>query len=127
MSDCFCIDVDVHDPADMIREESRRARKEHRCGECRKPIRKGDTYHYEFIGYDGEVSAHKTCSICKEIRDLLFCSGWEYGGVWASIRDYLESAHDSSVLDCALAKLSKPALDAYLDAVLERFMGKEPR
>lgn len=109
----------------MIREESRRSRKEHRCGECLKPIRKGDTYQYEFFRYEGEVTTHRTCSACKEIRDLLFCHGYSFGGLWESIREYLGCADDSSVLDCALAKLSKPALDAYLDAVLERFMGDE--
>lgn len=50
-----------------------KARKEHICYECGNSIRSGDSYEY-LRGLWDEWSTVKTCSVCLELRDKLFCS-----------------------------------------------------
>lgn len=66
---------------------TRRARKEHVCCECRKPIAKGQLYEYISGVWDGRPDSFKTCLLCVEIRDHFACRGWIFGEVWSDLRD----------------------------------------
>jgi hypothetical protein len=112
-----CINVGCDDECcTMISEGFRVARKSHKCCECREEIKPGSRYYYEFTTYDGETTAFKTCEICKELRDKLF-RGWMWGDIWYEIGEFIRNNPSRSILDCAVGKLSQPALDAYLDEV----------
>jgi len=113
-----CIELDVDEcSTTIISAEFRVARKEHKCCECHKPIRRGIPYYYEFTkSPDGELLAYKTCMICKDLRDNLF-RGWMWGSLWEDIENFVEEDPSRSILDCSIGKLSRPALDAYLDVV----------
>lgn len=50
-----------------------RARKEHKCCECRGVIRKGEKYHV-IAGLWDEWGCYKTCSECETLRDLVCAS-----------------------------------------------------
>lgn len=115
-----CINVELEDEgSEIILAEFRVARKAHKCCECHKEITPGSRYYYEFTKYDGDTSAYKTCAICKELRDKLF-HGWMWGGLWNDIENFIEQDPSRSILDCAVGKLSQPALDAYLDVVKKK-------
>ncbi len=61
----------------------RKARKEHRCGECGETIARGAKYEYVKGLCDGYWFSHKTCWSCKVMRDSIFHT-WIYGSVWES-------------------------------------------
>lgn len=67
----------------MIGDEWRKAKKEHRCKECKRTIEPGERYSYETFHWDGEFHVHKTCEHCIVVRDWLQaeCGGWLFGGV----------------------------------------------
>lgn len=65
-----------------------RARKEHKCGECREPIQTG-TKHERTVGkWEDEIATYRTCLSCVEIRNHFACgSGWFYGEVWSQLEE----------------------------------------
>lgn len=76
--------IDYADRAStLLKEVTRKARKEHQCFECRRDITKGEHYNYEVFVCDGHVSDVKTCTHCLKARDLLSdkCHGWVYGEI----------------------------------------------
>lgn len=63
-----------------IKQINRRARKEHKCCECRSVIKKGETYEYISGIWEGKPNSYKTCKSCVEIReDYNACTGEEAG------------------------------------------------
>lgn len=48
-----------------------KARKLHKCCECRQPIETGTHYHRADGLWDGEVSTFKTCLECKRLIDFI--------------------------------------------------------
>lgn len=81
---CDCDDFDR--PA-VFEEVMRRARKLHRCGECRGIITPGCHYHESRGLWDGQWSTHKTCGACYVVAhtlldcyafgDLVECLDWD--------------------------------------------------
>jgi len=68
-----------------------KARKEHRCNECRRTIRAGERYHNEtFLDDNRNIKNHKTCPHCMVARGWLWdeCGGWLYGGVREDVLDH---------------------------------------
>ena len=69
-------------------EDTRRARKEHVCVECREPIRKGELHKYVSSLFDGHWSTHRTCLLCDEIGDHFSCGrGRITETLWEDLRD----------------------------------------
>lgn len=48
-----------------------RARKRHRCCECRGWIEAGERYEYSWGIWDGDADSYKTCFGCAELREEL--------------------------------------------------------
>jgi hypothetical protein len=65
----------------------RKARKEHRCCECRETIAKNAKYEYVSGIWDRTPSAWKTCLSCVEIRDHFSCEGWVFGELWNDLEE----------------------------------------
>jgi len=86
--DCSCIDIDSSDypGPKLFKEKIVKARKQHKCSECDADIQPGERYENASGVWDGEFSTHKTCSICCEIRNALFCGTYMFGEVWEEIR-----------------------------------------
>ena len=61
---CSCDD----DGPEAFCEVTRKARKEHRCCECRGVIRAGQTYEHASGIWEGEPRSFKTCAACVEAR-----------------------------------------------------------
>ena len=53
---------------EAFNQNTRKARKLHRCGECRGPIRSGDSYEYVSGIWEGDFCTFKTCLQCVELR-----------------------------------------------------------
>lgn len=76
--ECYC----DFEPADVYTTEERKARREHRCSECRGVIRKGERYQRASMAYEGRWSSYKTCPDCLfviyEVGRTFFkeCNGW---------------------------------------------------
>lgn len=66
--------------------EVRKARKRHRCCECRQLIYVGSRYERASGKFEGDIFAYKTCAVCAEIRDRFACGGYCYGDLWEAMR-----------------------------------------
>jgi len=70
---CKC-SIDLAEQCDVWIETDRKARKQHRCCECREPIEPGEKYIQINSVYDGSASTDRMCSTCRAIwRDLFGC------------------------------------------------------
>ena len=59
---------------ELITDETRKARKSHKCNLCYREIQPGEQYHYQFLKYDGETYDWRECLECKELAGYL----WSY-------------------------------------------------
>jgi len=107
MPQCF-IDVDVDDGSDFQSTKIVTARKDYKCCECRGTIHKGEKYENVFMAFDGTSTVYKTCSICQEIRDALFCS-WYFERVWEEL--WNTERWEGGIPMCAFNGFSKEAIE----------------
>lgn len=79
------------------------ARKEHRCSECGRVIKRGEKYLVEGYLFDGEKKTHKTCAHCEVVRSWLIheCNGFIYGGIAEDIHEHAQEGYGFSVLRLA--------------------------
>lgn len=89
MSDMTCCPLDGHDGdgPECFSRKRPRARKEHRCTECRETIEPGQQYEHASGIWDGSPDSFKTCLSCVEIRDHFACNGFVYGELWNDLED----------------------------------------
>jgi len=100
MGDCGCVVADDYDGPEFYSETMRKARKEHRCTECRRIIEHGEHYEYVTGKWDGEFSEHKTCPDCLSIRKAFFCKGWGHGAIYEDLWDHIYYMDGSVSSDC---------------------------
>lgn len=79
------------EPSYLEYEIWRTARKEHKCCECYKTIKPGDTYqNFTMLSSMGWES-HKTCEPCADLRDSLMQVSCPYfGGLKDTYIEYLD-------------------------------------
>lgn len=88
MGECGCIYTSYDgDEATFSRTEWRKARKPHKCCECRETIPSGVKYQHTTGKWDS-IQVYKTCEACVEIRHELCCEGWNYTTLWEDVREY---------------------------------------
>lgn len=75
---CSC-DIWDDDLPDVYNRKIRKARKQHTCYECWKPIEPGDRYEYVSLLFDGEWGEYHTHLSCAGIRRDFCCN--LHGGV----------------------------------------------
>lgn len=95
---CMIEDGDV---VTILREQTEtKARKPHKCAECRRTIAAGETYIHHVYKDDSRAVTDHCCRHCEVARDWLcvFCDGWCYGKVGA---DLFEHNHDPQALSLA--------------------------
>lgn len=76
------------------------ARKEHKCGECRRTILAGEPYERHSMVYEGTASDHAICSHCAVLSTWI---GIQCGGTVTGelIEDIEEHARDYGRTDLA--------------------------
>lgn len=83
---------------------TRKARKDHRCCECRGLITKGETYEYHSGVWGGRPDSFKICAECNILRfqvDMLIkrnSSLWEDELYLGELREYLVESKDPEML-----------------------------
>ena len=65
---CFIYD----DYADVYDVTTPKARKEHKCTECNKPIEKGSVYHRVKMLFEGNWDVFKLCQFCQDLREAVY-------------------------------------------------------
>lgn len=90
---CSC-DYDM--PA-FCQVETRKARKPHKCWECRAAIDPGEVYEHVRGKWDGDIWTFKTCALCLELRQWarisVPCFCFSYGDLHENIRDMVDEVH----------------------------------
>ncbi len=114
MTSCVC-SIDGADGFEnkLYHEQTVKARKYHLCVECQGDITPGESYEkVTGLNEEGFFSA-KTCSLCAEIRQCLFCS-WTFGRMWEDVHDLMG---DFKI--CELDALSPEACELLLSNIDE--------
>lgn len=118
MSGCnVCIggDYDYDGSPEFYFTSTPKARKDHRCCECRQIIRKGDRYEAFTSKYDGRVSTEKTCLACSDIRSVYSCGEMSpaFGELWDAFND-TDAFRNLRMAGECWDKLSAPAKEKLL-------------
>lgn len=106
----------------MINSALLKARKQHRCSECRKVIRPGQLYERQAMADDGSVYSFKLCRRCLyalevsygDIYDDEVCLYPEAVEIWK--RDYVECGKNGWRGLLALLRIGRERFKAKLDA-----------
>jgi len=91
MSDCgVCIGGWDGDGPTVYNSHHPRARHEHRCYECKRPILPGHVYERVSGRWDGEWNTYRFCADCEAIANGLSCDGSrEFGNLWDEITEHV--------------------------------------
>ena len=91
MDACYC----DNEPAEFYHQETRKAKKEHKCSECGRAIAAGERYQHVRGKWDGDVCTFRTCPRCLALKDWVAahvpCFCWAHGNI---IEDAIETARD---------------------------------
>ena len=85
---CIGGDVDYDGHNEFYEERWQKARKPHRCCECREEVPIGQQYQVIAYKFDGVLSAHKTCAACADVRTVFSCGEDPpyFGELWPTMR-----------------------------------------
>jgi hypothetical protein len=91
----MCMIDGADERVNLLTDEMRTARKEHRCHECRRAILPGEKYSYESGVFDGRFCQYKTCAHCEVVKSWLAgeCGGYIYGMVEEDIHEHASEGH----------------------------------
>jgi len=73
--ECYCHYYGDFDPAQIYKEEKRKANRIHKCCECHNEISAGTQYIYISVLCNGSWSHYKQCLICHKIAYDYFPCG----------------------------------------------------
>lgn len=103
------------DPWTLYESDERVARKEHRCGECWRTIRVGESHHWAHGLVTGQWTTHRTCAHCAAAAVWLerTCHGWIYGEVCEELVEHWreDEVYRSAWLARAIAGMRRKWLD----------------
>ena len=116
---CFCVYTDDGDRAEFYTEKKVKARKSHKCSECKKEIRRGEIYERVTGKWDGEIDTYKTCKTCLNILNEFFCEGRIFGNMKWDLYENLQETlrYDGFPGEC-LAEL-EPEARKYVCEIIE--------
>lgn len=88
--------TDMADPVQFAHWTYRKARKPHRCDECRRPIQRNELYLVADSLYDRRWMVTKTCTHCEAAAQWLtvVCGGWIQTGL---LEELIEHWHEGYV------------------------------
>ena len=100
---CSTVSVDIDSYSTNLSQSRPRARKDHRCGECRKTIARGEVYLREVNIHDGRVITDKTCQDCASIRNEFFKDGYWYSQVIELLSEHVRESYGDISENCLVA------------------------
>jgi hypothetical protein len=91
MSDCgVCIGSDDYERGEFYCAVMRKARKTHRCCECREDIPARGQYEHASGRWDDGIETYKTCASCVAIRTAFTCNGgFIFTSLWDDMREFV--------------------------------------
>jgi len=116
MDNCACVYTECDNSATILSDKVVMARKDHKCYECRRVIKKGEQYEYVSGLCDGDFFTHKTCTDCASIRGSFFCESWNYGQILEDLRYHLDDLDGQVSSDC-VTSLTPRAKEMVLDMI----------
>lgn len=79
------------DPPEFIHIEQRKARKPHKCDECRATFVSGESYEHVRGKWEGYIYTFKICALCLELRQWALisvpCFCYDYQSLHENVRD----------------------------------------
>ena len=118
--ECATVSCEFDGYCVTLGEARRKARKIHRCTECRQLILPGQQYLEERTLWEGRVEVHKTCGTCENIRDNFFKSGWLYGEINWALKEHIHESY-GDVSESCIAELTPAARDRVCSMIEEYF------
>ena len=100
----------------------RKARKQHKCCECKRQIEAGETYLVEEGKWDGEFETFKTCSDCLSIRETFFGYGFILGEILETLSDHI---YGGDVPERCIAELTPRAREMVCEIIEEKWEIRE--
>jgi len=112
MNDCSCIYTPtsdwIHDDDFCDGPKICVSRLAFPCTDCGRTIPTGEQYEFAAYEWEGIIYRHKTCPVCLNIRDVLFCHDYPYGEITEYVQDWI----DDCAPDIPWDKLAGLAPDA---------------
>ncbi len=102
----------------LYQKYDRRALKYHRCNECRRAIKKNETYTIEKFRDDERFHTYKTCNDCQSVRQVFFSKGYYFEALWADMGSFIHDAKGQIPEDC-IAQLTPAARNKVCDLIEE--------
>ena len=125
MSNCSCVFVDLCGALPQFHRATEPvARKEYHCDECGRAIKPGDKYEYVVGKWEGEMSVHRTCASCLEIRNAMFCEGYIYRQLWQDLAEHIACVDGNIGSECFVG-MTSGSRDRICDAVQDYWNGLE--
>ncbi len=92
--------IDFAEDSDFYSETWRKARKEHRCDECRRTIAVGERHKRHAMALDGSVSVYLHCLHCSAAASWLVkhCGGYLCAGVEDDLFEHWGEHYDGDRL-----------------------------
>jgi hypothetical protein len=85
-----------YDPAEFYSATIRKARKQHKCFECRGFIEPGEQFEYVAGCWDGNFDYFKTCCRCVDLRtwvkNNIPCVCWAHGNLHDDLLENVRAA-----------------------------------
>ena len=88
----MCMIEDCDEQYTVYRQQVLKAKKQHKCTECKRVIERGETYRRTAGLYDGEWTIGKVCAHCKTATDWLKanCGGYLDHSVLEDMEQHFE-------------------------------------
>ena len=107
---CAYFDGDEGERPEFYSEVKRKARKAHKCYECRRVITTGELYHISTGKWDAKIQRNKVCADCRSIQDSMFCDGYYFGSLLDDLEQHVEYC-DGQIAPEVLLALTPAARD----------------
>jgi len=122
--ECSCdisVEVDVY--PEFYIETNRKARKVHKCTECRRDILPKETYMTIAGKWDGVIQTYKHCADCQSIITQFFSSGFTFGEVLWLLADAISEG--GGLPEKCVSKLTPRAREKVCDMIQKYWDEKE--
>ena len=113
---CACIPMDDLECGIQFDDYIRKARKIHKCCECKREIQIGEDYKYYKGIWDDSFCTFKTCLDCETVKKVFFCDGWKFMQLWEDVWEHVCELDGKIDSECILA-LSENARDKLLEMI----------
>jgi len=122
--DVYPFAIDESEQAEIYTQKTTKARKIHKCTECKREILPGEKYELFKGKWEGDFQTYKTCKDCLSVRGQFFSNGWIFSNLWSDLNESFND-WDYEVPEDCISALTKAARDKVCDIIEEGWKFKE--